>query len=805
MESLFQDLQFAVRTLLRKPLFTLVALVTLALGIGATTAIFSVVYGVILQPLPFAQPDLLVRVGESNVAQNVQMGNTSAANLYDFRAGNRTLDDVAGYQWDSATLTGGAEAQELRLVEATVNLFDLLGVPAALGRTFIPEEGEEGNDKVLLLSFDLWQKRFGSDTSILGQELILDNEAYKVVGVMPPGLEMPTDEVEVWRPIVLRPDRGRFARRVSAIGRLQAGASLEQAQADLNTIAVQLAETNPRSNKGWTVELMPLREQIVGNSRTLLLILFGAVGVLLLLACANVANLLLVRASGRETELSIRSALGAERMRLVRQLLTESVILSMAGGLIGIWLAYLGLKVLLRMQGGWLPRAAEVAVNGPVLGFALVISLLTGLLFGLAPALHTSRVNLVDALRSGAGRSGSNHQSGQRTRMLLVVAEVGLALLLLVGAGLLTRSFISLLSVDPGFQPDRLITARIFLDRSDWQERQNIVRYFEQVTQRIEAIPGVESASAVNALPFSDVGINFDLAYQAEGHELLPMEEAPQADFRTVLPKYFSTAGIPLLEGRAIDEQDRQDTEKVVVINRTMAERLWPGESAIGKWLKIFFRGEMTYRVAGVVGDTRYYGLAEPPKPEMFMPLTQNPFGGLNVVLRTSGDPALQVEAVRRAILEVNPNQPAHSLAVVEDLIATSVQRERFAMVVLLVLASIAMVLAAIGLYGVLAYSVSRRTQEIGLRMALGASRLNVLRMVVGEGLRFTVSGLVVGLFAAFFLSRFLTSLLYGIPPHDFWTMLGVSVTLLVVAVLASAIPARRATRIDPVIALRQE
>jgi len=801
MRTFMQDLRYGVRMLLKRPGFTFIAVLTLALGIGANTAIFSVINGVLLRPLPFAEADKLVRVYEKRLKLGRQRNAVSAPDFIDWRSQNRVFEDIAAYAPWSTNLTGGDEPMRLAGTVTSASLFSVLGVRPQLGRTFLAEEDQPNGDRVVILSHGLWQRRFGSDTGVVGRSIVLNGASFTVVGVMPAGFEFPSKETELWAPLGLDPSNqeGRGSHYLDVVARLKPGVTLQQAQANMETIAGEL-EKQYQVNTGHGVNIFPLYEEIVGSVRTALLVLLGAVGLVLLIACANVANLLLVRTVARQKEIAIRTTLGASRRRIIQQLLTESILLGVLGGALGLLLAVWGTDLLINISPSNMPRMSEITIDYRVLGFTFAISLLTGVIFGLLPALQALRFNINESLKSeGRGVVGSSSRS--RARSVLIVTEIALALVLLVGAGLLIKSFKRLGEVDPGFKPDNVMTMQLSLPRAKYGKPEQQSAFIQQVLERIEAVPGVGSVSMVAAPPFS--GFTASRYFQIEGRPPRPAGEGFNAGYNSASPNYFQTLGIPLRRGRDFTRQDVMGTPEVVIINEAMARRFWPDEDAIGGRLRI---GEDAWRtVVGVVGDVRHTGLDEEPKPEMFYPYLQSPLSFMTLMVRSATDEKSLRASIQREIRAVDPDLPVYGIKSMEQLISESVSPRRLNMILLTTFAIVALVLAALGIYGVMAYSVSQRTHEIGIRMALGAQRGDVLKMIVGQGLILTLTGIGIGLAASFGLTRLMASLLYGVTATDPLTFIVVALVLGTVALMASFIPARRATRVDPMEALRYE
>src|SRR5262245_47439932 len=805
--ALWQDLRFGARMLLKKPGFTLIAVLTLSLGIGANTAIFSVVNAVLLSPLPYRAPDRLAQVWEHNRPKNKPHGSVAPANFLDWKEQNRSFEGMAAYDiFPSFNLTGAGEPERVQAARVSAGLFPLLGVGAVVGRTFIDEEERRGRHQVALVSNGLWQRRFGSDPGLVGRTLSLNDRSFTVVGILPPDFRFLPEEYEIFIPLVLdgweATARGTHPLRV--VSRLKEGVTLAQAQAEMDQIARRLEQEYPNSNTGVGVALVPLQEQLVGESRRALLILLGAVAFVLLIACANVANLLLTRAVTRRKEMAVRMALGAGRARLIRQLLTESALLAGAGAVGGLLLSLWGVQVLKTFlaQNALLPRGEAVGLDGRVLAFTLGISLVTGLVFGLAPGLAASKTDLNDALKESGRRAGVGRRD-RRFRHALVVGEVALALILLVGAGLMIQSFLRLRRVDPGFRPENVLAADISLPNSRYQNGRQILNFQRQLLERVAALPGVRSVSATAYLPFS--GTNNSWTIEIERRPPLPAVEWLEAGWRPVTANYFRTMGIPLVKGRDFAASDDDETAPgVAIINEAAARACWPGEELLGSRFKLEGR---TYAVVGVVKDVRHARLDGKTEPEVYFPYSQLPISwrGMTVVARTEAAPEQLAAALRSAVQELDKDQPIHNVRTLEGLIAKSVSRPQFHLLLLGSFAALALVMASLGLYGVMSYAVSQRTHEIGIRMAFGAQPRDALKLVVGAGLRLTLIGIAIGLLAAFALTRVMESLLFGVSATDPLTFAGVALLLTLTALLACYVPARRATKVDPLIALRCE
>ncbi len=805
MGTLWQDLRYGIRTLLRRPGFTLIAVLALMLGIGANSAIFSVVNGVLLRPLPYADPERLVQVWEYRPRQGMNQIEVSSAEFAAWRDQNRVFEQIAAIDHADYNLTGNDEPQRISGARVSASYFPLLGVKPALGRTFLPEEDQPDHNSVVVLSYGIWQGRFGSDPNILGKSVTLNGTACTVIGIMPRGFQLPHD-AGLARPIAFTSAEQTTSGNhyLEVIARLKPGVTIKEAAGEMSAIAGRLEQTFPNTNVGHGVVLVPLHEQVVGEVRPALLVLLGAVGFVLLIACANVANLLLARSAARRKEIAIRTALGASRARIIRQLLTESLFLAVLGGAAGLLLAMWGVDLLIRLIANSIPRANEISLDGRVLGFTLLISLMTGLLFGLLPALQTSRPDLTESLKEG-GRDSAESFRRNRARSLLVVCEVALTLVLLIGAGLLIKSFLRLRDVNPGFNPAGTLTLELSLPASKYSDGAQIAGFYQQLLPRVEALPGVQAAGAVSVLPLS--GNDESNFVGIEGHQPLPPGQALRAGRRIVNPDYFRAMGIPLKRGRPFTQADTRETERVMIINETMAHRFFaPDEDPLGKRIRTGGGSSPWLSVVGVVGDVRHGGLDRDARPEMYFPYLQAPSRSMALVVRAAaGDPLKLAGPVRGQVLSLDKDQPIGNVMSLEQLLAESVAPRRFSMLLLGLFAAVAMILAAVGIYGVMSYSVAQRTREIGIRMALGAQAADVLRMVVGQGMVLAVIGLGVGLATALAVTRVMSSLLFEVSATDPLTFAGVSILLAVAALLACYIPARRATKVEPVVALRYE
>lgn len=819
-----RDLRYSVRVIIKSPAFAIVAVITLAIGIGANTAIFSVVNAVLLRPLPYPQPERLTMVWDANPQLGRDSAGPSPGNFLDWRERNEVFDSIAAWYKNSQTVSGDHEAEQLNSASVSEDFFKVAGTRPLLGRVFLPDEvrGASFNvadqyssgDRLVVISHRLWQRRYGANPDVVGRKITLNSSDWEVVGVMPQDFALPDAEVDMWVlwDIAASYDQRRFPKGVPrdfrflrVIARLKSAITPKQAQSNMAAIAADLAERFPDDNLGWGVRLTPLYEDMVTGSRPALLVLFAAVAFVLAVACANVASLLLARASVRQREIAIRLSLGASRSHITRQLLIESLLLATAGGLLGLLITYLGLDLLISLAPVSVPRIAEASIDGGVLAFTLFVTVITGLVFGVVPAWQSAKADLSSALKEADTRSSTAGASHNRIRNLLVTGEVAIALILLVGAGLFTRSFERVIETDPGFDTENLLAARISLNRGAYRTRQQSSLYYETFIERLSLLPSVLSVSATTVLPMSEVGVDFDRPYWREG-EPDPGGEARQVGIRMATPDYLKTIGLPLEKGRWITKDDRLDRPRVIVINEALAREAWSEEDAVGKRLIIdYLGGKYPYEIVGVVGDARYYGLKREAAPELFIPHAQNPYLAMNVVIKTSSDPSRLADAIRREALSIDPTQPVHSVITMEAMIDRWVSPDRFSMLLLGLLASIAMALAASGVYATLMYRVSRRTHEIGVRMALGASRADVFKLVFTDSMKLVLAGLILGLAGALVLTRVIAGLLYNVSPIDGATFLTVPLILASVALIASYLPARRAMQVEPTVALRQE
>ncbi len=809
MESVIQDIRYGLRSLLKRPGATAVALVTLALGIGVNTAIFSAVNSVLLRPLPLKDPDRVVSIWEHTLRFGINQNEVAPANFFDLRNQNQVFDGIGAHGPQDLNLSGNGEPERLTGELVTANVFSILGVAPALGRTFLPDEDQVGHENVVLLSDALWQRRFNRDASIVNRNIVLNGEAFTVVGVMPRGFFFPARETELWVPWAMEPEQasGRADHYLRLVARLKPGTTLERANADVDSIAQRLSAEYPRTNEGLGFVVHSLHQDYVGNLRLPILVLFAAVGLVLLIACANVANLLLAQATTRRREIAIRIALGARRWTIVRQLLIESLLLACAGGLLGVLGAVWGVQGLSKLLPENLSKLQDVNIDARVLLFTLGVSALTALVFGGVPALLAARAKPGETV-SDVARDPAGGTSGRHVRRVLVVSEVAFAVVLLVGAGLLIRSFQLLRQVDIGFTTENVLTMRMVLPMPKYREPGARRAFYDEVLRRVGGLPGVESAGIISFLPLSFNGINF--SFSVEGQPAPSDMKLPFALFRVVSPDYFRAIGIPLQRGRFFDAHDTADALPVTIVSHRLAAQYWPNEDPIGKRIKIgpLDSPNAWLTVAGVVGDVHQGELYGDPRMDLYVPYAQERRGFVaprDLVLRTKGDAASVAGAVREAVWVVDKDQPVSNVRTMDQVFAAAISRERFQALLLGMFAALALVLACVGLYGVISYSVAQRTHEIGVRVALGAQPRDVLRLVIRQGMMLTFAGLVVGIAAGAVATRVLSDMLYGVTTTDPLTFVGVPLFLLLIALLACYIPARRATRIDPLVALRYE
>jgi putative ABC transport system permease protein len=812
MNALTQDLRYALRTLLNSPGSTAVAILVLSLGIGANAAIFSVTDALLFQKLPYKNSESLVFLWEKNVSKSAGLWLLSAADYREFQTQNHGLDLLGAMSFQSSALTTDEMPERIQTAAVSPQVFEILGMKPELGRSFASDEDQPDKNRVVVLSDGLWQRRFGRDPNILGRKLSLDDGAFTVVGVAPPQFLLPGSRSELWFPYTPEPKDFLPANRglhlLQVVARLKPGISRDRAQSELRIIADRMAREYPDSNAGFSVDLVPLREQLIGDVRSTLWILTAAVVAVLLIACVNVAHLLLARASAREKEIAVRTALGANPGRLVRQLLTESVLLAVVAGAVGLLIAYWGTWILAREAPAGLAQTGEATLDWRVLAFTLGVSIVTGLAFGLAPALSSSRSNLNMVLRSG-GRGGTAGRTRSRLRDVLMVCEVASSAALLIGAGLLIRSLVRLQEVNPGFQTDHVLTMQISLPPARYSGLK-VGLFYDQLLRRIAALPGVQASGVCRFLPLS--GRDADLNFQIEGRPRVRDVDQPRAYYRTASSGYFGALGIPLLRGRFFDNRDSHQTPKVAIINETAARRYWPGENPIGKRILSGLDESEWSTIVGVVGDVKHVGLDAGNDPETYyhylqippeaMPLTE---GTAAVVIRTSFDPAAVTSAVRQEVRALDPSLPVFNVRTMQDLVYGSVAQPRFRTFLIGLFAALALVLAALGLYGVVAYSVSQRTTELGVRVALGAQPGSILSLVVFHAVGLAAIGLAIGVAISFAGSRLIARFLFGISPADPITLGGTTLVILAVAVAASLVPALRAAKVDPAVALRSE
>jgi len=813
MNGLLQDFRYALRQLRKSPGFSAVAVATLALGIGANTAMFSVIHGVLQRPLPFKAPDGLYTLWERNLKMGYEQNPPAAANFRDWRDRNHVFEQLAAVDFlVTFDLSGNDKPERVDGAAVSPGLFELLGVAPVLGRTFSSQGDQLGQERVILLSYGLWQDRFSADRSIVGKAIAVNGRDFTIIGVMPPGFQFPGDTgtvlnvftapaAQVWVPLALTPQawNERSAHYLEVIGRLKPGITPEQAQAQINSIEQELVRDYPREYIGSDVKLVPLHAQVVGSFRSALLILFGAVACVLLIGCANVANLLLARAISRRREVAIRSALGASGARLVRQLVTESTTLALAGGILGVLLALWGIRVLTTILPSNFPRTTEIHPDGSALLFTALASLATGLVFGLAPALQSSRVPLTESLKEG--ERGADGFSRSRLRSALVISEITLAAILLIGAGLLMRSFSRLRGVDPGFTPDHVLTMEISLPNARYSDPQKAA-FFAQLLDRVRSVPGVESVGAIGHLPLT--GDIESYAMQVEGRARLPNEYA-NPDCHVVMPGYFETLKIPLVKGRFFDERDNAQSPRALIINDVVVHNVFPNENPIGKRLRMGFNG-FDGEIIGIVRHTSHRTLDYAPVEEVYTPYPQAPiWNSLSLAVRTTSAPLAPAQSVQDVVRTIDKDQPVSKVRSMDEVMQASVAAPRFRTLLLGLFGFTALLLGAIGIYGVMSYSVSQRTREVGIRMALGATRPQVLMLVLKEGLRLTLAGLGIGFLGALGLTHLLSNMLYEVRPQDPLTFAGVSIFLGVVSLLATCLPALRAAKADPMVALRCE
>jgi putative ABC transport system permease protein len=814
MPIFLQEMKFALRLLRKSPGFALVAVVIMALGIGANTAIFSVVHAVLLEPLPFPDAGRLVQIWHVP-PQTSFPGMTrfaiSAANFLDWQKQNHVFEQMALYSGARYDITGAGKPEAIVASPVSSDFFSVLGVQPLYGRVFLAQEDRPGNNHELVLSYKFWQAHYGSDPSVIGKALNLDGESYVITGVMGPKMTLPSF-AQLWTPLALTAQQAsiRNEHHFFSIARLKPGVTLPEAQAEMNTISQRLEQAYPEDDKGWGAIVHSLREETVGDIRPALLMLLGAVAFVLLIACANVANLVLTRTLARRKEIAIRSALGATRSRIVQQLLGESIILSLSGGGLGLFAAHFAINLLVKVFADKLPRMADINLNGPVLAFTFALSIATGVLSGLLPAWSMAKGDVNDALKQGLGRTDA-YMGSSKTRSALVVIEVALSLVLLIGAGLMIRSLWKLQTIDPGFDEHNVLTLSVMVHKRQFTTPTQESQFFNDVLQRVRSLPGVVSAGAIDDLPLEG-GSNQPVA--VEGRPIVALSEQPEVSVRVATPGYIQAMHIPILQGDDISADDTADSKPVVVISRSMAKQFWPNESAIGHHLKLSFYPDKDREIVGVVGDVKQDGLdSSAGIPTLYWPLAQitdSPLGPwsarpLHLVVRTTTPPEVLANALTGAVHQVNSDVPVDNVMTLEDFVGETLTQHSFNMQLLTIFGLLALVLCAIGIYSVLAYSVKRRMREIGLRIAFGATMRDVARLVMVQGMKPTLMGIAIGLMAAFALGRIAASLVYGVSSRDLVTFLTVTALLIVVSFGASLIPALRATRVDPLVVLRDE
>jgi putative ABC transport system permease protein len=800
---MIKDLQYAIRTLLKRPGFLFITVGTLALGIGAMTAMFTIVNSVLLRPLQFPEPERIVLLEGVNPRQGITQSNMSVPDIVDWQQQAHVFEQIAGFVSGGTFLATGDETARVRSTAVSVDFFPLFRVAPIGGRTIQASDAQSGNQPVAVISHALWQRRFGGTADVVNRQITLNGKSTTIAGIMPAGFNYPSD-TELWVALPLNASsEARENRFVGVVTRLKPGVSMAQAQTEMDTINQRLAQNYVDTNTGWSVRLTELREKLVGELRTSLLMLFGAVAFVLLIACANVANLLLARAAYRQKEIAVRTALGASRLRIVRQLLTESVLLSIVSGAVGLALSVWLVKLLIAISPPNSPRFDEISMNWQVFGFAFGVMIVAGVLFGLAPALQTSRANFNETLKE-SGRSGSPGGTRNRVGSLLIVSEVALSFVLLAGAGLLIKSFMRLREISPGFQPDNVLAVRLTLPPGKYKQGEPRAQIYQQLVEQVKTVPGVQSAGAVLSLPLGGDTFNVGRGVLLEGKPP-SAEEQVSAAYLVITPDYFKTLQIPVKQGRTFTDHDDAQSAKVVIVNETMARQLWPGESPIGRRFSIWRDEKFSREVVGVVGDTKS-SLDKEAESQMYVPYAQDAnWGSLSLVVRTTGEPTARAGSVRDAVRAVDKAVATYNLKTMNDVVSTSAALRRIPMQLLTAFAGVAMLLAMLGIYGITSYYVTQRTHEIGVRMALGAQIVDVLKLILRRAMLLVVVGVGAGVAGAMVVTRYLAALLFGVKPFDAITFVVVGLGLVLVALLASLIPARRATKVDPLIALRYE
>jgi putative ABC transport system permease protein len=810
MENLLKDIGYSLRSMAKNPGFSLVACLTLAIGIGLNSAHFSIINAVLLRPLPFKRSERLVVAWETNSklsGESKDHNEVAPANLFDWQEQNQSFEEFAAFNYLGVNLTGFEEPERLSGASVSTNFFNVFGMLPLMGRTFNSEEGVLGNHRVAVISHGLWQRRFGGNSGIIDNPIILNGVNYTVIGVMPPEFDLPfptTKQIDLWMPAAMSPagKQDRKTHYLYVVGRLKEGDTIVQAQADMNAVARRLAEQYPDTNRDTGLRLVSLEDQVVGKIRPVVMILLGAVLLVLIIACANVANLLLMRNVVRQREIAIRTALGATRGRLVRQLLSESVVLALIGGVVGLMLAFLGVSLVKSISPDKIPRLKSLGLDSRVVGFTLLISLFTAGGFGLVPALQTSKVSITEALKEG-GRGAGSGKLQARLRKFFVVFQAALALVLLISASLLIRSFVNLLNVDPGFKPDQVLTAQLSLSSGKYAQPAQQVTFFRQLIERLQAIPGVEKVGLTTALPLSDNNVTNGFTVIEHPPPAPPVE--PEANYRAVSPEYFDSLGMQVLRGRGFTTTDGTQTAGVVVINESMSRQFFAHEEPIGRHLTMTDRSEGPREIIGVVKDVKHFGLDSQPQAEMFVPIYQVPYRFVTVTLKGGPNAHALTAAVRREISPLDDSLPVFNIRTMNELMSKSLSPRRFSMLLLAIFGGAALIMAAIGIYGVMAYAVSERLQEIGIRMAMGASPGNILKMVMMQAAQLAVVGVVIGILMGRLLTGVLSNLVYGINTFDIITFVSAPVFLVLMALFASYVPARRAMAVDPISMLKRE
>ena len=801
MDTLIKDLRYGIRSFLKRPGFLVIAISTLALGIGATTAMFTVVNSVLLRPLQFPEPERITLFVGVNPRMGITESSMSIPDIVDWQKQTQSFEQIAAFYSGGALLSTGDEVERVRAAAVSPEFFPLFKTNPVAGRVLQADDMQKGREPAVVISHALWQRRFGGTQDVVNRKVILNGKPSTIVGIMPAGFTYPSD-CELWRPFPLEPTKeARDNRFLSVVTRLKPGVTLSQAQTEIDTVNQRLAQSYAETNSGWGVRLSELRESLVGELRTSLLMLLGAVAFVLLIACANVANLLLARAAYRQKEIALRTALGASRLRVVRQLLTESVLLSLVSGVVGLALSLWFIRLLVAITPPNTPRLSEIGIDLRVFAFTFGVTIVAGILFGLFPALQTSRPNLNETLKD-SGQRGAETGGRNQVGSLLIVSEIALSFILLAGAGLLIKSFLHLREINPGFNPDNVLAMRLSLPPGKYADGEPSVQIFKQLIDGVKATPGVQSAGAVLSLPLGADTLNVWRAVIREGRPMTP-EEQTDAQYLLITPDYFQTLQIPLKAGRIFTDQDTEQSTRVVIVNEKLARELWPNENPIGHHFTIWRDEKFPREVVGVVGDTKS-SLDKEAGNQMYVPYAQDPtWGNLALVVRTAGEPTAVAGSVREAIRAVDRGIPTYNLKTMNDVVSSSAAPRRIPMLLLSTFAGVAMLLAMLGIYGVTSYYVTQRTHEIGIRMALGAQIGDVLKLVLRRAMLLAVVGIVVGVAGAISVTRYMTSLLFGVKPIDTLTFVGVAVVLAVVVFVACLVPARRAAKIDPLEALR--